>query len=756
MATVYRATRLLIGDTVAVKILHPEQLRDPQAPERFRREAQAAARLKHQNAVTIYDFGISDGGIVYLVMELVEGQSLRWLIKEQGPLVPSAASEIMTQVCAALDEAHTQKVVHRDIKPDNIIVATSASGLRVKVLDFGIARLRDMSGFGNLTQTGSVMGTPQYMSPEQCLGEELDGRSDIYSLGVVLYEMLAGVVPFNSPTSMAVVVQHVNSAPPPLRVLNVSISPAVEAVVMRALEKRRDARPQSANALAAELAAALGGAMPAAASLTTTHAVPDSGSMPTIQMATPWPSAAVSPGQVSPTPAPAARRGSDVAKKVSPWLLASVGVLAMGILAGVAWWVMSSGKRVAEVATEQPLAPPASPNYQPPTSSTSAAPPEPSLRADSAATPTTVAPRSTDSSTGNSRGATQTAPRPSSAPAAPTGPATLSGGGLTVRSQSGSTVLIDGSVVGTTNNEGILSIARVATGRHLLTVRRDGFRQEDRTITFGGQNDVAEVALTTLPAQMNITANTPGATFQVDGEGRSYTGQISSLELPPGHHSVTATKTGFKPATMEVELRPGDVIRSTITLDALSADEILAEANRNFQAGEFEKAASGARLLLTTNPQQPKANLMLGRASYRQKKFSDSFTFFSKAIDLGEEVEIPVIHHHGAFAYPCAGIVTLSKSRFAFRSTSSFGHDFSVPPGKILEIKNEPEKAKRVNVNVTVPNGKKEETKDYNFQNTAAARIPNPDGSKGLVFQCPGCDDSMNVLYDLLDKLRRQ
>jgi serine/threonine-protein kinase len=151
MATVYRATRLLIGDTVAVKILHPEQLRDPQAPERFRREAQAAARLKHQNAVTIYDFGISDGGIVYLVMELVEGQSLRWLIKEQGPLVPSAASEIMTQVCAALDEAHTQKVVHRDIKPDNIIVATSASGLRVKVLDFGIARLRDMSGFGNLT-----------------------------------------------------------------------------------------------------------------------------------------------------------------------------------------------------------------------------------------------------------------------------------------------------------------------------------------------------------------------------------------------------------------------------------------------------------------------------------------------------------------------------------------------------------------------------------------------------------------------------
>jgi eukaryotic-like serine/threonine-protein kinase len=259
MGTVYRASRLMIGDTVAVKVLHPEHVADAGATERFRREAQAAARLKHPNAVQIYDFGVTDDGLVYLVMELVEGESLRQIIRGQGPLTPSAAAEVMRQACAAIDEAHRQSIIHRDIKPDNIIVSHVGNGLRVKVLDFGIAKLRDMAAT-NMTQTGSVMGTPHYMSPEQCVGEELDGRSDVYSLGVVLYEMLAGVVPFNSPTSTAVVVQHVTQAPPPLRAINMSIPDAVERVVRHALEKRREDRPPSAGALAEELTAAVGGA----------------------------------------------------------------------------------------------------------------------------------------------------------------------------------------------------------------------------------------------------------------------------------------------------------------------------------------------------------------------------------------------------------------------------------------------------------------------------------------------------------------
>lgn len=256
MGTVYRATRLLIGDSVAVKILHSEQVSDPNAAERFRREAQAAARLKHANAVAIYDFGVSEDGRIYLVMELVEGRSLRSILDADGPLNLPEAVEIMRQICAALDEAHRQGIVHRDIKPDNIVVCDSPSGQRVKVLDFGIAKLRDVAASA-LTQTGNVMGTPYYMSPEQCLGEEIDGRSDIYSLGIVLYEILTGVVPFKSPSVTAVIVQHVNQAPPPLRSLNPAIPSPVEAVVLRALEKKREARQQTAASLARELTAAL-------------------------------------------------------------------------------------------------------------------------------------------------------------------------------------------------------------------------------------------------------------------------------------------------------------------------------------------------------------------------------------------------------------------------------------------------------------------------------------------------------------------
>lgn len=256
MGTVYRATRLLIGDEVAIKILHQDH-GDAHSSERFRREAQAAARLKHPNAVSIYDFGISTDGLQYLVMEFVEGISLRERLNH-GPLEFATATEVISQVCAALDEAHRRQIIHRDIKPDNIILHSSAAGLRVKVLDFGIAKLRDETA-GHLTQTGSVMGTPHYMSPEQCLGEELDPRADIYSVGIVLYEMLCGRVPFNSPVSTAVVVQHVSQAPPSLRSINPAVPEAAEAVVLHAIQKDRNDRPSTAGTLAQELVVALTG-----------------------------------------------------------------------------------------------------------------------------------------------------------------------------------------------------------------------------------------------------------------------------------------------------------------------------------------------------------------------------------------------------------------------------------------------------------------------------------------------------------------
>ena len=200
---------------------------------------------------------MSADGLLYLVMELVEGESLRAIIKAQGSLAPRVGGRNHAAGVRRAYEAHAAHIVHRDVKPDNIVVARTTRGLRVELLDFGVAKMRDVAT-SNLTQTGSVVGTPHYMSPEQCLGEELDGRSDIYSLGVVLYEMLAGVVPFNSPVSTAVIVQHVNQPPPPLGDRQAGINAATERAVRRALEKKREARPQTAGTFADELVESLG------------------------------------------------------------------------------------------------------------------------------------------------------------------------------------------------------------------------------------------------------------------------------------------------------------------------------------------------------------------------------------------------------------------------------------------------------------------------------------------------------------------
>lgn len=265
MGAVYRASRILIGDTVALKILRPDTMSDPRAVARFRREAQAAARLKHENVVVIHDFGVAGNDLAFLVMELADGEDLRTVLTRSHTIEPSMTADLMDQIASALDEAHQHGIVHRDLKPENILVRQTARGVRVKVLDFGIAKLRDITGTsGPLTQVGTVMGTPFYMSPEQCMGREVDNRSDIYSLGVILFELLTGSVPFNSPSASALVVQHVNDVPPMPRSINPSITPAVESVILRALQKDPNARQQTAGDVARELRDALRGVAPAA------------------------------------------------------------------------------------------------------------------------------------------------------------------------------------------------------------------------------------------------------------------------------------------------------------------------------------------------------------------------------------------------------------------------------------------------------------------------------------------------------------
>lgn len=261
MGTVYRARRLHIGDDVAVKILRPELVLDAEAIERFRREARSAAMISHPNVVIIHDFSDarSSNAPAYIVMELVRGTSLRILLKREGRLTPGRAVALMREICAGVGIAHRRGVLHRDLKPDNVIVTPAAhdgAGESAKVVDFGLAKLRDVQAASALTQSGAVMGTLYYMSPEQCSGEELDARSDVYSLGAMLYEMLTGDAPFQANSLPALIAKHLNE-PPPAFPVGLQIPSALATACYGALGKRREQRPADAIALSKELQAAL-------------------------------------------------------------------------------------------------------------------------------------------------------------------------------------------------------------------------------------------------------------------------------------------------------------------------------------------------------------------------------------------------------------------------------------------------------------------------------------------------------------------
>ncbi len=263
MSEVHHGHDVRLGREVAIKILRADLARDPQFQERFRREAQNAAALNHPAIVAVYDTGETNtefGPLPYIVMEFVEGRTLRDIVKTEGPMSQKRAMEVMADVCAALDFSHRHGIVHRDVKPANVMITKNGA---VKVMDFGIARAMH-DGQSAMTQTAAVIGTAQYLSPEQARGESVDARSDVYAAGCVLYELVTGEPPFTGDSPVAVAYQHVREDPNPPSSVNPAVAPELDAVVLKALAKGPANRYQSSAEMRSDLVRTLSGQRPSA------------------------------------------------------------------------------------------------------------------------------------------------------------------------------------------------------------------------------------------------------------------------------------------------------------------------------------------------------------------------------------------------------------------------------------------------------------------------------------------------------------
>ncbi len=342
MSEVHLARDVRLHRDVAVKVLRADLARDPSFYLRFRREAQNAAALNHPTIVAVYDTGEAEtpnGPLPYIVMEYVEGVTLRDIVHSEGPMESQRAIEVIADACQALNFSHQHGIIHRDVKPANIMISKTGA---VKVMDFGIARA--LSDASSVTQTSAVIGTAQYLSPEQARGEKVDARSDVYSLGCVLYEILTGEPPFVGDTPVAVAYQHVREDPIPPSQRHSGISPELDAVVLKSLAKNPDNRYQTAAEMRADLIRVHSGEAPDAPKVLT-----DAERTSLLASTGPMHHQASGATEQLPTHQPANYRGRDRGGSVGRWAIAVAALVVLTVVVTIAINMIGGGSRDVQI-----------------------------------------------------------------------------------------------------------------------------------------------------------------------------------------------------------------------------------------------------------------------------------------------------------------------------------------------------------------------------------------------------------------------
>ena len=591
MGVVYKAVDPNIGRTLALKTMRLDVhgMEAEEMLKRFRNEARAAGLLSHPNIVTIYDAGDFEG-LFYIAMEFLEGISLHQRMR-QGRLTTEEIVDITSQICAGLDYAHAKGVIHRDVKPANIMMA----GPLAKIMDFGIAK----AGNATMTGTGQVLGTPNYMAPEQVRGKHLDGRSDLFSLGVILYELVTGERPFTGENVTTIVYKIVHENPIAPRELDVTIHPGLSEVVLRALEKTPDLRFQSGAELAKALQSykshgadttgptavldaqiqqavatgvlppsALSGSMTAApgttgsssartpapmAALNSAAAAPATApevqptvhTPPPVEQAAGTPQAAPSPHRPAPLPKPKLKGG----KPTSPIsLLAAAGLLL--VLAASGYWKL----------------------HQRP------APPAPVVQQQAAQQQPAPAPASTQASQPTEPPAGQPAAA-SAAPAGEEAAATPSSDETKPAEEAASGDLRvntkpEGGLISLDNRHDIKWIApytfsRLKPGAHKVTVEMEGFKTETRSVDVAaGKRASSSFELAATKGYLQVTSDPAGAIIVLDGQP---TGQVTpnKLTLDPGQHHVGVHLDGYRPETALVDVGAGQTLNLSPKLNKI-------------------------------------------------------------------------------------------------------------------------------------------------------------------------------------------